>query len=282
MPARPPSDDSKPAAAPAPRNAMQQALAKMGLLRDIDLALHLPLRYEDETRITRLRDARESETLQIEATVTSCEISYRPRRQLLVTVDDGSDTCTLRFFSFYPSQQKMMQVGGRVRVRGEVRGGFLGWAMVHPTVHPAGGALPAGLTPVYPSVAGMPQAYLRKAVLGGLARADLGDTLGGDIALPDHAALRWPLRDALQFLHYPRPEVALATLEDHSHAAWQRLKLEELLAQQLSQLMSRRARDGLRAPMLPRAVPPRAGAPAGRIALRVDARAAPCQRRDCP
>ena len=239
-----------PAATPAPRNAMQKALARMGLLRDIDLALHLPLRYEDETRIARLTDARDGETLQFEATVTACEISYRPRRQLLVTVDDGSDTCTLRFFSFYPSQQKAMQVGARVRVRGEVRGGFIGWTMVHPTVHPAGGALPAGLTPVYPTVAGMPQAYLRKVVLSGLARADLTETLGATLALPSHPALQWPLRDALQFLHYPRPDVALATLEDHSHPAWQRLKLEELLAQQLSQLQSRRARDGLRAPVL--------------------------------
>ena len=250
MPARPPSTAPKPEAAPAPRNAMQKALGKMGLLRDIDLALHLPLRYEDETRIVRLADGREGETLQIEAVVTACEISYRPRRQLVVTVDDGSDTCTLRFFSFYPSQQKAMQVGARVRARGEVRGGFLGWTMVHPTVHAAGGTLPTGLTPVYPSVAGMPQAYLRKAVLSGLARTDLAETVTGAVALPAHPALLWPLRDALQFLHYPHPDVTLATLEDHSHPAWQRLKLEELLAQQLSQLMSRRARDGLRAPVL--------------------------------
>ena len=154
MPARPPSTTPKPEAASAPRNAMQKALGKMGLLRDIDLALHLPLRYEDETRIVRLADGREGETLQIEAVVTACEISYRPRRQLVVTVDDGSDTCTLRFFSFYPSQQKAMQVGARVRARGEVHGGFLGWTMVHPTVHAAGGALPAALrrcTPRWPA-----------------------------------------------------------------------------------------------------------------------------------
>jgi ATP-dependent DNA helicase RecG len=84
-------------------------------VRDIDLALHLPLRYEDETRIVRLRDAREGDTVQIEATVTACEVTWRPRRQLLVTVDDGSDTCVLRFFSFYPSQQKALAVGTRLR-----------------------------------------------------------------------------------------------------------------------------------------------------------------------
>ena len=85
---------------------LQKCIAKLGLHRDIDLALHLPLRYEDETRLTKLRDAREGDTVQIEGVVTKCEITYRPRRQLLVTLDDGSDTCTLRFFSFYPSQQR--------------------------------------------------------------------------------------------------------------------------------------------------------------------------------
>ena len=95
-------------------SAPQKALLKLGLARDIDLALHLPLRYEDETRLVKLRDAREGDAAQIEATVTACEIVYRPRRQLMVTVDDGSDTCVLRFFSFYPSQQKALGVGTRV------------------------------------------------------------------------------------------------------------------------------------------------------------------------
>ncbi len=110
MPAPPPA---KPTTSPA-----QKALHKLGLVRDIDLALHLPLRYEDETHIVKLVDAREGETAQIEATVTACELSFRPRRQLLVTVDDGSDTCLLRFFNFYPSQQKALAPGARIRARG--------------------------------------------------------------------------------------------------------------------------------------------------------------------
>src|SRR5215210_6204321 len=84
----------------------QKALHKLGLVRDIDLALHLPLRYEDETRIVKLRDVREGETVQIEGTVTDNHVAFRGRRQLVLTVDDGTDTCVLRFFSFYPSQQK--------------------------------------------------------------------------------------------------------------------------------------------------------------------------------
>jgi ATP-dependent DNA helicase RecG len=231
-------------------SAPQKALLKLGLKRDIDLALHLPLRYEDETRIIRLADAREGDTVQIEAEVTACEVGFRPRRTLLVTVSDGSDTCVLRFFNFYPSQQKALAVGTRIRARGEIRGGFMGWTMMHPHCRSASGELPTALTPVYPTVAGLPQAYLRKAVLGGLAHADLSDTLPADVTRDIGIAPLWDLRQALTFLHHPTPDVSLAQLEDHSHPAWQRLKAEELLAQQLSQLQSRRERDHLRAPVL--------------------------------
>ncbi len=241
--------DVVPAAA-QPLSAPQKALRKLGLVRDIDRALHLPLRYEDETRITRLRDARDGDVVQIEGEVTHQEVGFRPRRQLLVTLDDGSDTCVLRFFNFYPSQQKQMAVGNRIRARGELRGGFAGLSMMHPTVRAAGSALPSALTPVYPTVAQLPQPYLRKAVLAGLAQADLSATIPEPI-LDEIGHLRaWDLRQALAFLHRPAPEVALAELEDHSHPAWQRLKAEELLAQQLSQLQARRARERLRAPVL--------------------------------
>ena len=227
----------------------QKALIKLGLARDIDLALHLPLRYEDETRIVKLRDAREGDIAQIEVTVTACEIVYRPRRQLMVTVDDGSDTCVLRFFSFYPSQQKALAVGTRVRLRGELKGGFLGWQMIHPSFKPAGGELATALTPVYPTSASLPQTYLRKAVLGGLARADLSDTFPAGVT-ETLKPLVWGMREALTFLHQPAPDVAMATLDDRSHPAWQRLKAEELLAQQLSQLQSKRERALLRSPAL--------------------------------
>ncbi|MDO9260251.1 MAG: ATP-dependent DNA helicase RecG [Polaromonas sp.] len=234
----------------APKSQPQKALDKLGLRRDIDLALHLPLRYEDETRITRLADARDGDMVQIEAQVTHCEITFRPRRQLRVTVDDGSDTCVLRFINFYPAHQKTLSVGARVRVRGEIRGGFVSREMVHPSFRAAGGELATALTPVYPTVAGLPQAYLRKAVLGGLARADLAETLPAEFLSKNLPQPLSSLREALQFLHHPTPDVMLATLEDRSHPAWQRLKAEELLAQQLSQLQARRVRAAMRAPPL--------------------------------
>ncbi len=225
----------------------QRAMARLGLVRDIDLALHLPLRYEDETRLDTLAAAREGDTVQVEATVADCRVEFRPRRQLVARLaDDAGDALVLRFLNFYPSQQKALAPGTRVRVRGELRGGFLGREMVHPAVKPAGAALPQALTPVYPTSAQLPQAYLRKAVASALGRAALGEVLPAGVVpagLP-------PLRDAVMLLHQPGPGAPLAALEDRSHPAWQRLKFDELLAQQLSQLAARRERERLAAPVL--------------------------------
>ncbi len=230
---------------------------KLGLVRDIDLVLHLPLRYEDETKITLLRNARDGDTVQIEATVTQCEVQLRPRRMLKVTVDDGTGECVLTFFSFYPSQQKSMAVGAVLRIRGEVKGGFWGRQMLHPAFKAAGGELPQALTPVYPTAAGLPQPYLRRAIASAMQRVQLPETLPPDT--PPPVMNYWGenglqplmgLREALHFLHHPTPDVALATLEDHSHPAWQRLKAEELLAQQLSQFRAKRERALLKAPVL--------------------------------
>ena len=248
MPRKPPEPTTSATA--AVKSPLQKALGKLGLHRDIDLALYLPLRYEDETRVTRLAEAREGDTLQFEGTVTSSEIKLGARRQLLVTVDDGSDTCMLRFFTFYPSLQKALAVGNVIRARGEVKGGFLGWTMMHPSFRPAGAELPTSLTPVYSTVAQLPQAYLRKVVVSGLNRANLSETIAPELLKKSGSQPPWNLRDSLLFLHNPAPDVSLPTLTDHSHPAWQRLKLEELLAQQLSQLQSRRAHDLLKAPRL--------------------------------
>ncbi|WP_041790982.1 ATP-dependent DNA helicase RecG [Rhodoferax ferrireducens] len=235
---------------PKPLTGPQKALRKLGLERAIDLALHLPLRYEDETRIERLSEVREGEVAQVEGVVTHCEVKLSGHRQLLVTLDDGTDTCLLRFFTFYPSSQKALAVGNRIRVRGEVKGGFGGLTMMHPAFKSAGGELAVALTPIYPTVAGLPQAYLRRAVQGGVARAELSDTVPLENLCEIGLQPSWNMRNALLFLHNPTPEVALATLQDHSHPAWQRLKAEELLAQQLSQLQAKRERARLRAPVL--------------------------------
>jgi len=221
---------------------------KLGLRRDIDLALHLPIRYEDETRIVSIADSPDNEPVQVEGVVTECRIEQRGRRQLLVRLADDSDSLLLRFLNFYPSHQKTLAVGQRVRVRGEARSGFFGREMVHPVFKAVDAHTPlaTALTPVYPTSAQLPQAYLRKAVTAALARAPLDELLPPG-TVPDGLPT---LREALRHLHQPGPAVPLATLEDRSHPAWQRLKFEELLAQQLSQLTAQRERQRLRAPLL--------------------------------
>ncbi len=245
---------TKPAVSPA-KSVPQKALEKLGLVRPIDLALHIPMRYEDETQIQPLQDAHDGDVVQIEGDITRCEVVIRGRRQLVATLDDGTDVCTLRFLNFYPSQQKQLAVGQRIRARGTVSGGMFGWSMLHPVCKSAGGALPTALTPVYSTVAGLPQLYLRRAVLSGLEYAAksgaLDETIPEIFTKQNPSQSKYLLHSSLSFLHYPSPDVSIAQLEDRSHPAWQRLKFEELLAQQLSQLQSKRERDLLTAPVLP-------------------------------
>ena len=229
-----------------PKSGPQRALEKLGLRRPIDLALHLPMRYEDETCLTPIAALRDGSIAQVEGVVTDCEVQIRGRRQLVVRVHDGRDDLVLRFLHFYPSHQKAFAVGQRVRVRGEARGGFFGLEMVHPSFRAVDDdtPLPTALTPVYPTSAQLPQAYLRRAVAAGLARADLSELLPPQ-AVP---AGMTSLREALNLLHHPPAEASIAAIEDRSHPAWQRLKFEELLAQQLSQLQAKRERELQRAP----------------------------------
>ena len=225
-----------------------KAMQKLGLRRDIDLALHLPMRYIDETRIAPISGLRDGQTAQVQGTVLDSRIEARGRRQLVVRLADGSGELVLRFLNFYPAQQKSLADGQTVRARGEVRAGFFGREMVHPEfrVVTADTPLPRALTPVYPSSAQLPQTYLRKAVASGLARAPLHELLPDGVVpagLP-------PLREALYLLHHPGAEQAVEALEDHSHPAWQRLKFEELLAQQISQAQAQAERATLAAPAL--------------------------------
>jgi ATP-dependent DNA helicase RecG len=246
----PTSVDAAKPATPPKKSAASLALERLGLRRPIDLALHVPFRYEDETQVVRLADAVSGRSVQFMGVVVRSEVSLRPRRQLQVTVQDGELKCTLRFFNFYGNQQKMMSVGRALRVRGELKGSFFGLEMVHPTVKPAEEAVPHELTPVYPTTAGLPQAYLRKAAAGGLARAQFDETIPAASLQRLGLDAHWTLQRALHFLHHPTPDTSLTQLEDKTHPAWQRLKAEELLAQQLAQIQARSARDAQLAPAL--------------------------------
>ena len=224
--------------------------ARLGIRTEADLLLHLPLRYEDETRIVAIADVAPGETAQVAGEVRNNEIVTRPRRMLQVELDDGSGRIGLRFLNFYGSQVAQLGVGRRLRAMGEVRGGLFGLEMVHPRYRMLGGAdrLPATLTPVYPTVAGIGQSDLRRTILEALARTDWADTLRPGCA----ERLGLPaLMPSLRLLHQPPPETPLSAIEDRTHPACRRLAFEELLAQQLSLKRARAARAGQRAVPLP-------------------------------
>ena len=224
--------------------------ARLGIRTEADLLLHLPLRYEDETRIVAIADVAPGETAQVAGEVRNNEIVTRPRRMLQVELDDGSGRIGLRFLNFYGSQVAQLAVGRRLRAMGEVRGGLFGLEMVHPRYRMLGGAdrLPATLTPVYPTVAGIGQSDLRRTILEALARTDWADTLRPGCA----ERLELPaLMPSLRLLHQPPPETPLSAIEDRTHPACRRLAFEELLAQQLSLKRARAARAGQRAVPLP-------------------------------
>jgi ATP-dependent DNA helicase RecG len=226
--------------------AVRDRLARLAIFQLPDLVLHLPLRYEDETRIVSIHDALSGDTVQIEGSVVKTEVKYRPGRQLVSEVDDGSARLMMRFFNFYPSQQKALAPGARVRVMGEIRQGFFGAEMVHPRFRVLRGEvpLPRALTPVYPTTAGLGQATLRKLAGRALERAELKDTL------PEPVRRRLklpPFAEAVHVLHNPTPDVDTQALVEHAHPAWRRVKFDELLAQQLSMRLHRDRRNRVRA-----------------------------------
>ncbi|MGE5170463.1 MAG: ATP-dependent DNA helicase RecG [Rudaea sp.] len=237
--------------------ALAEKLARLGICRAQDVVLHLPLRYEDHTRVTPLPDVRVGDTVQTEGVVVSADIQYRPRRQFVCMIRDaagGDATLVLRFFSFYPSQQKALARGARVRVFGDVRDGYYGPEIVHPqfkVVH-EDSPLPDRLTPVYPTTAGLSQDTLRKITTHALA----DDPAYTEETLPEDFVRRrrlWKFGDAVRFLHAPPPRLsplAQKALDARTHPAWTRLKFDELLAQQLSLKAHRKARASRHAPVL--------------------------------
>jgi ATP-dependent DNA helicase RecG len=230
----------------------ESKLAKLGLHTDMDLVLHLPMRYEDETQVISIRDAcmRGGEQSQVEGVVTSCEISQRPRRQLLVTIEDESGNLQLRFMNFYGSQVRQLAVGTRMRARAELKHGFFGAEMVHPSykVINEGAPLPTVLTPVYPAGEGLSQPVLRRAIADAMGRIDWTDTLPPELKQSMRLS---DFEPAVRLLHNPPPQIDESALADRSHPAWVRMKFDELLAQQLSLKRAQRARRSRGAAALP-------------------------------
>ncbi|GGX46309.1 ATP-dependent DNA helicase RecG [Undibacterium squillarum] len=238
--------------APATQMKASEKLAKLGLRKDIDFLLHLPMRYEDETRILTIAEAslRGGSQVQIQGVVTHQEVQYRPRRQLVVKLEDESGEIYLRFLNFYGSQTKQLATGASVRARGELRHGFFGAELVHPTykIVQDDTPLPTALTPVYHSGEGVPQALLRKAISNAIQRTNWRDTLA-----PRYLERMNLLgfEESIRTLHTPPPDADQYALVEREHPAWTRMKFDELLAQQLSLKRAQKSRRAKGAPAMP-------------------------------
>jgi ATP-dependent DNA helicase RecG len=221
-----------------------EKLAKLDIFHIQDLLFHLPLRYQDRTRITPIGALSPNSDAVIEGEVKLADVVFGKRRSLAVRLQDGSGTITLRFYHFTAAQKNNLEVGARIRCYGEVRRGKSGLELYHPeykfvdelTASP----VEETLTPIYPSTDGLTQARWRQLmdqVLHHLKRGRAIDDLIPHqllvpFALPD-------LRQALLYLHRPPAGADVAELEQRRHPAQKRLIMEELLAHHLSLLKMR-------------------------------------------
>lgn len=216
-------------------------LEKLGLVRDWDFALHLPLRYEDETSVTPIGSLVVNTHAQIEGRVADQRFVRTGRgQQLQAVVEDSTGSITIRFLHYFPSIQKQLAVGSTVRLYGEPREGYYGGLeMVHPRIKSGKAAeteLPKALTPVYPAGEGIQQRWLRKRIDRALLDLDLTDLV------PEAVRTKFGLpglREALSYIHTPPSGADVIGLQERSAPAWRRLIFDELLAQQITLRESR-------------------------------------------
>ncbi|QJR81147.1 ATP-dependent DNA helicase RecG [Alteromonas pelagimontana] len=221
-----------------------EKLAKIGLATVQDVLFHLPLRYEDRTRVYALADCRPFSHVSIQGEVKKADIQYGKKRMLVVKVSDGTGTITLRFFHFGALQRTMLSPGNEVRCFGEIRAGKFGLEMMHPEfklLDEDYTTVEETLTPVYPTTEGVKQLTLRSLSEQGLALLDKGAL--ADLLPAGMYSQQVSLKEALHLVHRPPPDVSMQLLEEGQHPSQKRLILEELLAHHLSVLKVRQQSD---------------------------------------
>ncbi|MFJ4063861.1 ATP-dependent DNA helicase RecG [Pseudomonas sp. NPDC089996] len=239
-------------------DAMAEKLAKVGLENLQDVLFHLPLRYQDRTRVVPIGQLRPGQDAVIEGVVSGADVTMGKRRSLVVRLGDGTGVLSLRFYHFSNAQKEGLKRGTHLRCYGEARPGASGLEIYHPEYRALNGDEPAPpveqtLTPIYPSTEGLTQQRLRllcQQSLGMLGPRSLPDWLPDELARDYHLA---PLDDAIRYLHNPPSDADLDELAEGQHWAQHRLAFEELLTHQLSQQRLRESLRSLRAPVLPKA-----------------------------
>ncbi|CAH0532303.1 ATP-dependent DNA helicase RecG [Vibrio stylophorae] len=218
-----------------------ERLEKLGLGTVQDLLFHLPLRYEDRTRIWPLADLMPNQSVTIEGEVMANNVIFGRRRMLTVKISDGQGSLTLRFFNFNAAMQNSLCAGTQVRAYGEVKRGKAGFEIIHPDYKIISSQsepnLEASLTPIYPTTEGLRQLTLRQ--LTDQALTLLEHSAVAELLPQGLYDQQMTLVQALKLLHRPPPSVSLSELEAGQHPAQRRLIMEELLAQNLSMLALR-------------------------------------------
>ena len=246
--------NEKPAKKKAETVSVAERVARMGLINDWDFVLHLPLRYEDETRITRICDLKAGDWAQIQGTVISSRTQGGRFMQLIASVSDSTANIEIRFLHFYPKMRERFKSGTLLRLSGQVQqqpvqfGG--GLQMLHPKIKDPitdTSELPSTLTPVYPAGEHITQTWLRKRIDRAMLDVDLTDIVPASFT----QSLSLPtLRDALKSLHHPSPGADYEAYSERRTPEWRRLKFDELLAQQLTLRYAREVKSELQAPRL--------------------------------
>lgn len=237
-----------------PRNAAR--LAKLGISRVQDILFHLPLRYQDRTRVVPLGSLRPGLEVVVEGAVEYAEVKLGRRRSLLVRIADGSGAIVLRFFHFSQTQKAGLTSGVRLRCFGEVRNGPASLEIIHPEYQRLNEAEPeaveAALTPIYPTTEGIHQLSWRGMTDRALEiLAEHPDALPEWLPAELRSRLRLPeLVSALRYLHRPPPDAPQDQLLAGTHPAQWRLAFEELLAHQISLRRLRQEQKKTAAPAL--------------------------------
>lgn len=227
---------------------MAAKLARMGIHTVSDLLFHLPLRYEDRSRVSAIRQLVPGMTAVTEGVIEGVTLPQHGKTRLEIRMRDASGRMMLRFFHVWPAQQRLLRAGMRLRCFGEVRRGTLGMEMIHPEYQLCvdSQTVATCLTPVYPATEGVGQGLLRKLVREALARLQAAGNLPEFLPAALLQSLDFPqLADALQCVHFPPADTSLALLAAFRHAAQRRLVFEELLAQRLGLLEIKKSAQSL-------------------------------------
>ncbi|MCT8560403.1 ATP-dependent DNA helicase RecG [Glaesserella parasuis] len=216
--------------------AISEKLSRIGINNVQDLLFHLPMRYEDRTRITPIADVRPESFATVEGFVQLTEVQFGRRPILSTTISDGTSKITLKFFNFNAGMKNSLATGVRVKAFGEIKRGRFMAEIHHPEYQIIRGNQPLELaetlTPIYPTTEGLKQASLRKLTdqaLALLERVQVAELL------PDEFnPHKYSLKEALQLLHRPPPSVSSELLDKGEHPAQKRLIFEELLAHNLA------------------------------------------------